>query len=264
MPPLLLHAFTCVCVLTATAGVSAVTTETVVGVAGRKVTLPCRLEAARRGGVEVCWGRGEPSLFTCHNAVINAAGDQLTYRKSHRYSVSSSYSLSIFPSRPSDSGFYHCRVQLAGLFNDQISSVYVIIINPRSVVSDPSDSEDAGNLNTPLTPTRSVVSDPSDSEDAGNLNTPLTPSYSTRDVTTETGSDVTADNITGPMVAPVQQQRQVNSLHTFIGNTVRVSFIVFIPALLLTAAYSVWRSESDRRLNQSEEEEEEEEAGSSV
>uniref|UniRef100_A0A8C9WXW6 Ig-like domain-containing protein n=1 Tax=Sander lucioperca TaxID=283035 RepID=A0A8C9WXW6_SANLU len=157
MLPLLLHTFTCVCVLTATAVVAAVTTETMVGVAGRRVTLPCRSEAVRGGGVEVCWGRGEPSLFTCHNAVINAAGDQLTYRKSHRYSVSSSSSLSIFPSRPSDSGFYHCRVQLAGLFNDQISSVYLIIINPRSVVSDPSDSEDAA-------------------EDAGNLNAPHTPS----------------------------------------------------------------------------------------
>lgn len=57
-----------------------------VGVAGRTVTLPCRLEAANQRGVEVCWGRGQPSLFTCHNAVINSAGDQVSYRRSDRYS----------------------------------------------------------------------------------------------------------------------------------------------------------------------------------
>lgn len=60
--------------------------ETVVGVAGRKVTLPCQVEAADRRGVEVCWGKGKPSLFTCHNAVINAAGGQVSFRESYRYS----------------------------------------------------------------------------------------------------------------------------------------------------------------------------------
>lgn len=45
-----------------------------------------------------------------------------------RYSSSSS-SLTIINSRPSDSGFYHCRVQLPGLFNDQTSTVHLIIIN---------------------------------------------------------------------------------------------------------------------------------------
>uniref|UniRef100_A0A4W6D2P9 Ig-like domain-containing protein n=1 Tax=Lates calcarifer TaxID=8187 RepID=A0A4W6D2P9_LATCA len=102
--------------------------HTVVGVAGRRVALPCRTEAANQRGVEVCWGRGEPSLFTCHNTVINVNGDHITYRKSYRYSVSSSSSLIISMSRPSDSGFYHCRVQLPGLFNDQTSTVHLIII----------------------------------------------------------------------------------------------------------------------------------------
>lgn len=63
---------------------SAVTTETVVGVAGRRVMLPCRLDVEPQKGVEVCWGRGQPSLFNCHNAVINTKGDQVTYRRSYR------------------------------------------------------------------------------------------------------------------------------------------------------------------------------------
>lgn len=67
--------------------VSAVATETVVGVAGQVVKLPCRLEEARQSGVEVCWGRGQPSLFTCHNTLINGAGGQVTYRQSDRYAT---------------------------------------------------------------------------------------------------------------------------------------------------------------------------------
>ncbi|XP_076606935.1 uncharacterized protein LOC143332943 [Chaetodon auriga] len=246
MLPLLLHTFTSVCLFSALARVSAVTTETVVGVAGRKVMLPCRSEAANQRGVEVCWGRGEPSLFTCHNAVIYTAGGQTTYRKSYRYSASSSSSLSIMKSRPSDSGFYHCRVQLSGLFNDQTSTVHLIIINPRSVVSESSATE---------------TSELSENRDAENLNAPRTTTGFFRGgVTEQRGGDVTGEDSTEPMVALVQSsvQQQVNSVQSFIGNTVRVSFIIFIPALLLTAAHRVWRtnqrSETDRRLDQSEEE----------
>uniref|UniRef100_UPI0037E8E2DC hepatitis A virus cellular receptor 1 homolog isoform X1 n=1 Tax=Semicossyphus pulcher TaxID=241346 RepID=UPI0037E8E2DC len=234
MLSLLLHTLISVCILTVPAHVSAVTTETVVGVAGRRVTLPCRVEVVSQGGVEVCWGRGEPSLFTCHNAVINTAGDQTTYRKSYRYSSSSSSSLSILNSRLSDSGFYHCRAQLPGPFNDQTSTVHLIIIKPHSVVSEPSHREDAGNLNTPQTPAV----------------------FTSTDVTEQTGSDVTGDNTTGPMVALVQSsvQQLVHSLQIYIGNTVRVSFIIFIPALLLTAAHRVWRANQRAETDQSEEE----------
>lgn len=63
---------------------SAETTETVVGVAGTRVVLPCRVEAVLQSGAEVCWGRGKPSLFSCHNAVIHQAAGQVTYRKSDR------------------------------------------------------------------------------------------------------------------------------------------------------------------------------------
>ncbi|KAM7373820.1 hypothetical protein PAMP_006520 [Pampus punctatissimus] len=197
MLSLRLYNFTCVCILTVLACVSVVTTETVVGVAGRKVTLPCYSEAMTQRGVEVCWGRGEPTLFTCHNTLINLAAGQVSYRRSYRYSVSSTLSdgdssLSILNSRPSDSA--------------------------RSVVSDSSVTETpelSGDLNTPRTTTTGCVME-------------------------GTGSDVTGDDTVGPVVALVQSPvQQVNSLHIFIGHTLRLSVIIFIPALLLTAAYSV-------------------------
>ncbi|XP_041657755.1 hepatitis A virus cellular receptor 1-like isoform X2 [Cheilinus undulatus] len=241
MLSLLLHSLT-VCFFTVPITVAGVAMETVVGVAGRRVTLPCRIGSASQPGVEVCWGLGAPSLFTCHNTVINRAGDQTTYRKSSRYSSSSlSSSLSILNSRLSDSGFYHCRVQLPGLFNDQTSSVYLIIIKPHSTVSEPSAREDSGNLNTPLT----------------------TAGFYIADLTQQTGSDVTADSTTGPVVALVQssdqQENAVSRLQNFIMNTLRASFIVFVPALMLTATYRFWRAnqraENGWKMNQSEEEE---------
>lgn len=231
---LLLH------VLSVPLSMSAVAIETVVGVAGQVVKLPCHLEAGRRSGVEVCWGRGKPSLFTCHNTLINAAGDQVTYRQSPRFSVSSSTStLSISGSQLSDAGFYHCRVQLPGLFNDQTSTVHLII---TSRPAPPVTSKHAGR------------------EDVKRSNKP----HSTTSFTAQQrGSDVTGGAGTEPMVALVQnhiQQEAGNTLQTFVGSTLRLAFIIFLPAVLLTAAYRVWRSkqgaETEGRTDQSEEEEE--------
>lgn len=63
---------------------SADPTERVVGVVGRKVRLPCRVEAAGQGHVEVCWGRGEAPVLNCQNAVIHTAGNRVMFRKSYR------------------------------------------------------------------------------------------------------------------------------------------------------------------------------------
>ncbi|XP_029956205.1 hepatitis A virus cellular receptor 1-like [Salarias fasciatus] len=239
--PLLLHAFTCVCVLSA-----AVSTETVVGVAGQAATLPCRSEAVEQPGVEVCWGTGEPSLFGCHNTVMYSAGSRVTYRKSHRFSVSSSSSLSISDLRQSDSGFYHCRVQLPGLFNDETSSVHLIIVLPRP---SPSASE------TPQL---------SDGKDQRSLNAPQTTAAQEQSgaVTGQPDSSATEPAV-APVLSSIQKQQNENTLQMFVGNTVRLSFIVFVPAVLLTAAYRVWRLnprwERNPKHSQSVEEEEEEE-----
>lgn len=73
----------CVCV-SAPTRVLALTTETVVGVAGGQVELPCRSAAWKQRRVEVCWGRGEPSLFTCHNTLLISAQGRVKYRTSLR------------------------------------------------------------------------------------------------------------------------------------------------------------------------------------
>ncbi|XP_071760242.2 uncharacterized protein havcr2 [Centroberyx gerrardi] len=258
MLPLLLHTFTFICLLTACASAYM---ETVVGVAGAAVTLPCRSGAARQGGVEVCWGRGEPTLFSCHNTLISADGAQVQ-TTSHRYSLSSSLSsgdvsLSIHKSRQSDSGFYHCRIQLPGLFNDQTFTVHLIIINTPAVVSDPPPDNIQPSMLSPEAHVRP--------------RTPHTPvSFTGRDATVKRGSDVTVErgsDTTGPIVAQVKiskdqlspQQQHLNRLESFVGNSVRLASIVFIPALLLVVGYRVWRSkrraETSRSLTLSDQEE---------
>nr|XP_043897423.1 uncharacterized protein LOC122779304 isoform X6 [Solea senegalensis]XP_043897425.1 uncharacterized protein LOC122779304 isoform X6 [Solea senegalensis] len=166
-------------------------------------------------------------------------GQRRRSRGTWRYSLSSSSSLSIALTRPSDSGFYHCRVQLPGLFNDQTTSVHLIITSYLSVLPD-SEDRTFTDVRAATGVQRGQTGD------------------TTGDVTAaDTGSDVTAT--TQPMTAlvqSVQQKQQVNGPQMFIGNTLRLSFIIFIPVLLLTAAYRVWgcgqRAKTDRRLNQSE------------
>ncbi|XP_038157282.1 hepatitis A virus cellular receptor 1-like [Cyprinodon tularosa] len=229
---LLLHSLASVCIRS----VSAVATETVLGVAGQVVELPCRLEEARQRGVEVCWGRGKPSLFTCHNTIINFAGEQVKFQQSHRFSVSSSTSaLSISKAQLSDTGFYHCRVQLPGLFNDQTSIVHLMIINPHSVTSKHLGPYEVKKFNT----SHAVTSF----------------------ITEEGGSDVAGIVGTEPMVAKVKatiQEEPEYPLQTFVGSTLRLAFIIFIPLVLLAAAYRVWRAnqreEKERRSGHLEEE----------
>ncbi|KAF7649796.1 hypothetical protein LDENG_00135850 [Lucifuga dentata] len=254
MLSVLLSTFTCVCILTAPPSAWA-DMQTVVGVAGSTVMLPCYSEAANQRGVEVCWGRSQPTLFSCHDTLIHTPGPPTTSRTSHRYSLSSSasgtdVSLFIANARPSDSGFYHCRIQLPGFFNDQTFIIHLIVITnpPPVVISIPTagstEGRGAETLNAPQTDT----------------------SDSRRGVATERGSDVTGGYTMGPVVAQVKfPEQQLISLKMFTTNTLRATFIIFIPALLLTAAYRVWSSkQKPGNLKSSEEEEEEEEEESSV
>ncbi|XP_047463669.1 T-cell immunoglobulin and mucin domain-containing protein 2-like isoform X2 [Mugil cephalus] len=206
---LLLLIFSSVCVPS-----ESVAMETVVGVAGQAVRLPCGCEAVEQGQVEVCWGRGEPSLFTCHNILIDSSRDKVTYRKS-------------------------LRVQLPGLFNDQTSSVLLIISNPYSVSS-----------------SKTSIGDVTEQKGGDVIELRGTDVTEPRDTNaTESGGN----DVTEPVLAQVQSsiQQHRDTLQMFIGHTLRLSFIIFIPALM-TAVYKVWRSrqkaETDRRTDQTDEE----------
>uniref|UniRef100_A0A4W5LCG1 Ig-like domain-containing protein n=1 Tax=Hucho hucho TaxID=62062 RepID=A0A4W5LCG1_9TELE len=262
-----LHTFITVSLLALCDGVM----ETVVGVAGRTVSLTCRYDTATLGLTEVCWGTGsQPSLFGCENTVIATNGVEVTYRRSNRHRLpgklrSGDVSLIIYNVGEGDSGFYHCRVALSGLFNDLTHTVHLIVRQapvvptviptvpaqllpitdtPRSYVI-PEKSRQAPVIPTvipTITPTvpgqRLPITETSGS--------PFTPEKSREG---EQGPDILHDCTTGPIIGIVKgikQKMASPSLESYIGHTVRVGAITFIPGLILAVLLSLRRSRNSR------------------
>uniref|UniRef100_A0AAZ3QGV9 Ig-like domain-containing protein n=1 Tax=Oncorhynchus tshawytscha TaxID=74940 RepID=A0AAZ3QGV9_ONCTS len=213
--------------------------ETVVGVAGRTVSLTCRYDTATLGLTEVCWGRGaQPSLFGCENTVIATNGVEVTYRRSYRHRLpgklqSGDVSLIIYNAGEGDSGFYHCRVALSGLFNDLTHTVHLIV------------------RQAPLIPTVIPTIVPTATEEqplpiTETSGSPFTPEKSREG---EQGPDILYDCTTGPiigLVKGIKQKMASPSLDSYIGHTVRVGAIAFIPGLILAVLLRLRRSRNSR------------------
>uniref|UniRef100_A0A4W4H142 Ig-like domain-containing protein n=1 Tax=Electrophorus electricus TaxID=8005 RepID=A0A4W4H142_ELEEL len=104
---------------------------TVVGLVGEKVILPCKYNVKTHGISNVCWRR-DHSWFGCEYTLITTDGLSMNFRPSKRYDLPSKLhtgdvSLTIKKAQKSDSGFYICRIEIAGLFNDLSHTVCLII-----------------------------------------------------------------------------------------------------------------------------------------
>uniref|UniRef100_A0A4W5LCK7 Ig-like domain-containing protein n=1 Tax=Hucho hucho TaxID=62062 RepID=A0A4W5LCK7_9TELE len=229
-----LHTFITVSLLALCDGVM----ETVVGVAGRTVSLTCRYDTATLGLTEVCWGTGsQPSLFGCENTVIATNGVEVTYRRSNRHRLpgklrSGDVSLIIYNVGEGDSGFYHCRVALSGLFNDLTHTVHLIVRQaPVIPTVIPTITPTVPGQRLPITETSG---------------SPFTPEKSREG---EQGPDILHDCTTGPIIGIVKgikQKMASPSLESYIGHTVRVGAITFIPGLILAVLLSLRRSRNSR------------------
>ncbi|XP_042288172.1 hepatitis A virus cellular receptor 1 homolog isoform X3 [Thunnus maccoyii] len=189
----------------------------VVGRAGENITLPCKCDIKKHGALSVCWGRGSIPRFGCNNQIISTDGHKVI--ESTRVSS---------------------RYQLLGRLEDGDVSLTIL----------KTTEEDAGRYGC-------LVHIPGWNNDEKHhidliiekVNPPVSTTAAT---TTQRGRHVTL--VEELWSTPAQQ---VNNLHIFIGNTVRLFFIIIVPALLLIAAYRVWRTNqstaTDRRQNQSEE-----------
>uniref|UniRef100_A0AAY4ANT8 Ig-like domain-containing protein n=1 Tax=Denticeps clupeoides TaxID=299321 RepID=A0AAY4ANT8_9TELE len=107
--------------------------QTIVGVAGRPVTLPCFYDVGTHGVLPFCWGREEVTLLGCENTIVSADGTVVNFKLSRRYWLlsrlhSGNVSLTINNVQERDAGFYKCRVEIPGLFNDQVETVHLIVI----------------------------------------------------------------------------------------------------------------------------------------
>ncbi|XP_039474130.1 hepatitis A virus cellular receptor 1 homolog [Oreochromis aureus] len=195
------------------------------GHTGQDITLPCKYDRKYYGALSVCWQRGEIPTRGCSNQLISTDGLTVETRASSRYQLlgrleDGDVSLTIKSLTEGDAGRYGCRVEIPGWFNDDKHHIDVSVVTAPHI----------------LTTITTVVG--------------------------QTGSDVTA---TDSMPTQTQTEvritavQQVDHLENFIWNSVRLTFIIVIPALLMTAAHRVWRRDqrlqTDSRLNQSDEEE---------
>ncbi|XP_061596369.1 hepatitis A virus cellular receptor 1 homolog [Cololabis saira] len=216
--------------------VSECDSRSVVGLTGQSITLPCKYDRKTYGALGVCWGRGEIPLRGCNDQLITTPllhGYKVARgtRKPSRYQLlgrleEGDVSLTILNLTEEDAGRYGCRVQIHGLLNDDKHHFDLTVTGEETRAT------------SPVSPS------------------PKHENTSKGGVTEKIGSDVTEYVSTEPTVTLAQR---VNTLQMFVGNTLRLSFLVFIPALLLTAAYRIWRfgqrSDTHSGPDQSEEQE---------
>ncbi|XP_020564298.1 T-cell immunoglobulin and mucin domain-containing protein 4-like isoform X2 [Oryzias latipes] len=198
--------------------------KNVTGRTGQSITLPCKYDIKINGPTEVCWGRGPLPSSGCTNQLLATDGHKVIKesRASSRYQLQGrldegDVSLTIMNVTEEDTGLYGCKVEIVGWFNDEKHPVHLTVNRAPRLIS---------------TPSSGTTSSSSDIHQT----TAATPTSG--DFMVPTGSDVTDGNNTDLVITPVQE----NSLHFFIGNTLRFSFIIFIPLLVSALFYRVWRS----------------------
>ncbi|XP_030216493.1 T-cell immunoglobulin and mucin domain-containing protein 4 isoform X1 [Gadus morhua] len=193
---------------------------------GYNVTLPCKYDVQASGLSPTCWVQGAILSSGCSNQLI--ASDGATVRKDSQ--VSSRYqllgdlrqgdvSVTILNVSEMDSGQYGCRVKIAGWLND-LKHHFILSVQKATKPTPKRKLDD-------VTSTEQTI-------------LKYTQDYTVAEAGKETGCDDAMDHTEGPVVsvkACQQSDLQQSSIWGFTGNTLRLSFIIFIPALLLTVGY---------------------------
>ncbi|KAF3705501.1 Hepatitis A virus cellular receptor 1 -like protein [Channa argus] len=240
--------------------------STVVGLTGHSVTLPCKYDIKYYSERSVCWNRGEISYSGCNNQLI-ATG---TFKGKEETNFSSRYqllgrlddgdvSLTILNLTETDAGRYGCRVDIPGWFNDEklhfdltIEEGYSTTDVMSKIGNDVITAEAVVlfKFTSPVQQQQQLQQQQQQQQQQQKLQQQQKQQQQQQQKQQQQQQQKQQQQ--------KQQQVEDNSLPIFIGNTVRLSFIVFIPALLLVAAYRVWslKQTSDRRSNQPEQQHE--------
>ncbi|XP_072347263.1 adhesion G protein-coupled receptor E3-like isoform X2 [Scyliorhinus torazame] len=108
------------------------------------VTLPCSYDVKYHGMVSMCWGRGKClASFSCDDILLTTDGRRVTSNVGPKYKLygdieRGNVSLTIHGLNLGDEGWYCCRVEFSGLFNDlkQAISLGVYQARPFKCFSD--------------------------------------------------------------------------------------------------------------------------------
>uniref|UniRef100_A0A3P9ID05 Ig-like domain-containing protein n=1 Tax=Oryzias latipes TaxID=8090 RepID=A0A3P9ID05_ORYLA len=94
---------------------------------GQDVTLRCGYNISTHGKIPVCWGRDAQYILGCRNELLATDGFKVKEerRASCRYQMlghlnKGDVSLTIRNVTEEDSGLYACRVEIPGMFNDEL------------------------------------------------------------------------------------------------------------------------------------------------
>lgn len=112
---------------------STVSESAVIGEVGQNITVPCFYSVQNTKDITtMCWGRDKCPNSKCSQPIIWTDGWRVTERQSSRYQLQGilskgDVSLTILNARETDSGFYCCRVEIPGPFNDQLINYKVVV-----------------------------------------------------------------------------------------------------------------------------------------
>ncbi|XP_028840385.1 hepatitis A virus cellular receptor 1 isoform X2 [Denticeps clupeoides] len=137
--------------------------DKVKGYEGGTVTLPCHYDYSYHGALSICWGKGEVPWSKCSDTIIEAKGNKIIFQSAKKYQLlgrveNGNVSLTIFNATMSDSGKYHCRIHISGLFNDEKNTVDLDITKAHETT--PSKETDVTFRETTVTEDPTVTKDP--------------------------------------------------------------------------------------------------------
>ncbi|XP_021266242.1 hepatitis A virus cellular receptor 2 isoform X6 [Numida meleagris] len=103
------------------------------GEVGQNLTVPCFYTVKREYDItSMCWGRDACPSSKCSRPIIWTDGRRVTAQYHTRYVLKGellkgNVSLTILNAQEADSGTYCCRVEIPGMFNDEITNFQVVV-----------------------------------------------------------------------------------------------------------------------------------------
>ncbi|XP_066053244.1 hepatitis A virus cellular receptor 1 homolog isoform X2 [Chamaea fasciata] len=217
---------------------STVSELVVIGEVGQDVTVPCHYNVQKRNDItSMCWGRDRCPNSKCSRPIIWTDGWKVTEQHSSRYQLkgdlpSGDVSLTIVDAREEDSGTYCCRVEIPGLFNDQLINHKVVVKKARMSTA------------SPHTYTSEQTSAPGNTSESSSTVTRTWPSVSASEAP-QTASTPCSDpsdcldvaaSLQNTSVSLPRQQHPEHGLYVGIGSCAAL-LLILILALFLTKQY---------------------------